>query len=156
MPDDRLSKDSYYLNIALEVSKRGTCLRRNHGAVIVNHDSIVSTGYSGAARGAKNCTAIGSCRREELEVPAGERYELCRSVHAEMNAIIHASREECMGGTLYVVGIDHQGGKMVPKLQPCALCKRVIINAGIVRVVSLDEDGDYSWDVADWIRAENP
>lgn len=100
---DRISKDDYYLNIALEVLQRGTCLRRNYGAVIVNHDEIISTGYTGALRDTRNCVDIGYCSRSDMGVPPGERYELCRSVHAEMNAIIHASRKAAMGGTMQVV-----------------------------------------------------
>ena len=102
----RIDKDNYYLNIAFEVARRGTCLRRNYGAVIVNRDEIISTGYTGSPRGADNCIDIGYCIRQELEVPSGERYELCRSVHAEMNALIHASRREVIGGSLYLVGFD--------------------------------------------------
>jgi deoxycytidylate deaminase len=103
---NRTGKDDYYLNIALEVSKRGTCLRRNYGAVIVNYDEIISTGYTGAPRGTRNCVDIGYCVRSDMGVPSGERYELCRSVHAEMNAVIHASRRAAMGGTMYLMGMD--------------------------------------------------
>ncbi|MEJ2731726.1 MAG: hypothetical protein P8185_24985 [Deltaproteobacteria bacterium] len=103
---ERIGKEDYYLNIALAVSRRGTCLRRNYGAVIVNHDEMISTGYTGAPRGARNCVDIRYCARSNLGVPSGERYELCRSVHAEMNAIIHASRREAMGGTMYLMGVD--------------------------------------------------
>jgi len=104
--DKRLSKEQYYLNIAREVSKRGTCLRRNFGAVIVKEDQIISTGYSGAPRETPNCIDVGMCFREKMKIPSGTRYELCRGVHAEQNAIIHASRFDMIGGTLYLVGIE--------------------------------------------------
>lgn len=155
MDDKRPSKDDYYLSIALEVSRRGTCLRRNYGAVIVNRDHIVSTGYSGAPRGRKNCIDLGVCPRQKASIPAGERYELCRSVHAEMNAIIHASREEMMGGTLYLAGTDRRTGEEAYGARPCRMCARVIINAGIDRVVVREAQGrirDYR--VATWIEHE--
>ncbi|HUU47126.1 MAG TPA: deaminase [Acidobacteriota bacterium] len=131
----RPSKIEYYLNIAEEVARRGTCLRRNFGAVIVHNDQIVSTGYTGAPRQTANCLDIGHCQRQAMNVPSGERYELCRSVHAEMNAIIHARRSEMLGGTLYLVGLSQEGGGYVEATEPCKLCKRVIINAGLERVI---------------------
>ncbi|MBW1706355.1 MAG: cytidine deaminase [Deltaproteobacteria bacterium] len=153
----RIGKDHYYLNIALEVSKRGTCLRRNYGAVIVNHDQIVSTGYAGAPRGAKNCVDIGYCVRSDMDVPAGERYELCRSVHAEMNAHIHASRRDTIGGLMYLMGMDAQDGKPLPDgAEPCRLCKRVIINAGLEKVITSKSNGDViTYRVRDWITHED-
>jgi dCMP deaminase len=154
--NDRPTKDEYYLSIALEVSRRGTCLRRNYGAVIVNRDHIVSTGYSGAPRGQRNCIDIGSCARQQANVPAGERYELCRSVHAEMNAIIHASREEMIGGTLYLAGCEHDSGEEVYSAMPCRLCTRVIINAGLQEVIVRDaRDRIRAYKVADWVRHED-
>ena len=135
MTAKRPSKIEYYLNIAEEVARRGTCLRRNFGAVIVHNDQIVSTGYTGAPRHTANCIDIGHCQREAMNVPSGERYELCRSVHAEMNAIIHARRSEMLGGTLYLVGLSQKTGDYVENTEPCKLCKRVIINAGLERVV---------------------
>ena len=156
MENRRPSKDEYYLSIALEVSRRGTCLRRNYGAVIVNRDHIVSTGYSGAPRGQSNCIDIGRCARQQARVPAGERYELCRSVHAEMNAIIHASREEIMGGILYLAGTEHETGDEVYGARPCRLCARVIINAGVETVVVRDAPGEVRiHSVEDWIRHED-
>lgn len=137
--DERISKDLYYLNIAKDVCMRGTCLRRNYGAVIVKNDEIIATGYTGAPRGRKNCCEIGKCIRNELNVPRGERYELCRSVHAEMNAIISASRKDMIGATLYLFGMDVETGNPVPKPRPCTLCERMIINAGIKTVVCYDE-----------------
>jgi len=127
----RPSKDEYYCGIAEAVAQRGTCLRRNFGAVIVNNDQIVSTGYVGAPRGTANCIDLGDCPRERANIPKGERYELCRSVHAEMNAIIHAARSDMVGGTMYLVGINASDGSYVADAEPCKLCKRLIINAGI-------------------------
>jgi dCMP deaminase len=156
MTSDRISKDQYYLNIAREVSRRGTCLRRNYGAVIVNQDHIISTGYTGAPRGAVNCIDLGVCRREQEQVPSGERYELCRSVHAEMNAVIHASRSETIGGTLYLVGVEAATGELTEMAEPCLLCRRVIINAGLREVVCGYPEGRIGHhQVADWITQEN-
>ena len=108
---ERRDKTNYYLDIAETVAKRSTCLRRHYGAVIVNHDEIVSTGYAGAPRGRKNCSDLNRCVRTELGIPRGERYELCRSVHAEANAIISASREKMIGSTLYLVGSEASTGE---------------------------------------------
>ena len=127
----RIDKNNYYLDIAESALERSTCLRRKWGAVIVKDDEIISTGYNGAPRGRKNCNDIGTCIREELNVPRGERYELCRSVHAEQNAIISAARKDMIGATLYEVGVDAKTGKYVENAMPCAMCKRFIINSGI-------------------------
>jgi dCMP deaminase len=151
----RPSKEEYYLSIAREVARRGTCLRRNFGAVIVNNDQIVSTGYSGAPRGSPNCIDLARCPREEMDIPRGERYELCRSVHAEMNAVIHAPRTQMVGATLYLAGIDTASGKPVEDTAPCKLCARVIINAGISTVISLDGERTVRYDVSDWVREED-
>lgn len=137
--DNRISKDKYYLNIAKEVASRGTCLRRNYGAVIVKNDEIISTGYTGAPRGRANCNAIGRCIRQERKVPSGERYEICRSVHAEMNAIISASRQDMIGATLYLYGWDVENTCEKKNPKPCTLCERMIINSGITKVVTPDE-----------------
>lgn len=133
---ERPGKDEYYLNIAAEVAKRSTCLRRSFGAVIVKDDQIISTGYCGAPRGSINCIDLGHCPRQEAGVPAGERYELCRSVHAEMNAIIHASRQEMLGATLYLACLNPHTGERIEGTRPCKLCTRMIINAGIALVVT--------------------
>ena len=125
---ERRNKANYYLDIAEAVLKRGTCRRRNFGAVIVNNDQIISSGYTGAPRGRKNCIDMGVCVRESLNIPRGERYELCRSVHAEANAIIHASRNDMLGAKLYLVGIEVGSGDYVKNAEPCAMCKRMIIN----------------------------
>ena len=154
---ERIGKDDYYLNIALEVSRRGTCLRRNYGAVIVNHDEIISTGYTGAPRGAKNCVDIRYCSRTNMGVPSGERYELCRSVHAEMNAVIHASRRDALGGTMYLMGVEMEDGRPIQSgAEPCRLCKRVIINAGLEKVVTRNASGYTIVSlVKDWISHED-
>lgn len=129
----RPDKKAYYLDIAGEVAKRSTCLRRQYGAVITQGDEIIATGYNGAPRGEANCCDVGACWREENAIPHGERYEACRSVHAEMNAIISASRREMIGATLYLVGLEN--GKRI-QAQPCDICRRLIVNAGIERVVT--------------------
>ena len=131
----RTDKENYYLDIAETVAERGTCLRRNFGAIIVHNDEIVSTGYNGAPRGRKNCIDMGVCIREKLGIPRGERYEICRSVHAEANAIISAARRDMIGSTLYLVGKDAKTGEYVENASSCSMCKRQIINAGIARVV---------------------
>ena len=149
---NRTDKSNYYLDIAETVLERGTCLRRNFGAIIVKNDEIVSTGYTGAPRGRKNCIDLGFCVRESLNIPRGERYELCRSVHAEMNAIISASRRDMIGATLYLVGRESATGEYVKDPAPCSLCKRLIINAGIVRVVARKSEAEFAvTDVQDWV-----
>lgn len=140
---DRIDKINYYLDIAETVTKRSTCIRRNFGAIIVKNDEIISTGYNGAPRGRKNCCDLKSCLREELQVPRGERYELCRSVHAEQNAIISASRSEMIGATLYMVGKDAKTGEYVENSMSCSMCKRVVINSGIEKLVIRDSKDKY-------------
>lgn len=139
----RVDKDNYYLDIAEAVIERGTCIRRNFGAIIVKNDEIISTGYVGAPRGRKNCCDINMCIREKLNVPRGERYELCRSVHAEQNAIISAERSKMIGATMYLVGKSYKDGSYVEKSNPCALCKRMIINAGIKDIYIRDTKEKY-------------
>lgn len=149
----RTDKENYYLDIAETVLERGTCLRRNFGAIIVQHDEIVSSGYTGAPRGRRNCIDTGVCVRETLGVPRGERYELCRSVHAEANAIISASRSDMIGSTLYLVGRDAKNGEYVENASPCSMCKRMIINAGIVRVIVRNTKTAFSSVYVDeWIQ----
>lgn len=139
----RVDKTNYYLDIAQTVAARGTCLRRNFGAIIVKNDQILSTGYVGAPRGRQNCCDLGYCMREKMGIPRGERYELCRSVHAEANAIIAAARTDMLDSTLYLVGIEYSNGEYVKNANPCAMCKRLIINAGIKTVVVRDTDCLY-------------
>ena len=138
----RIDKTNYYLDIAQTVAERSTCLRRKFGAVIVKNDSIISTGYNGAPRGRKNCCDLGECLREKYEIPSGERYELCRSVHAEANAIIAASREETLGADLYLVCLDKEE-RLTPGTSSCSMCKRLIINAGIRSVFVRDSATSY-------------
>ena len=152
----RTDKTNYYLDIAETVLERGTCLRRNYGAVIVKNDEIVSTGYVGAPRGRKNCCDTGTCIRAKLNVPRGTRYELCRSVHAEANAIISASREQMIGSTLYLCGKENETGKYVSKSEPCSMCKRMIINAGISTVIVRDDKENYRViEVENWINNDD-
>lgn len=153
MANTRRDKQNYYLDMAQVALERGTCLRRNFGAVIVKDDVIVSTGYTGAPRGRANCIDLQTCIREQLKIPRGERYEFCRSVHAEANAIISASREEMMGATLYLVGRDMKTGEIMPDANSCTMCKRQIINAGIKQVVIRRDADNYEVvDVNDWVR----
>mgnify|MGYP000469580382 CR=1 FL=1 len=148
----RIDKQNYYLDIAESVLERGTCLRRNYGAIIVKNDEIVATGYTGAPRGRKNCDDMGFCMREHLQIPSGQRYELCRSVHAEMNAIIAAPRDQMIGATLYLVGRDMSTGKIMSDANSCTMCKRLIINAGIEKVIVRDDKERYRViEVAQWI-----
>ncbi len=140
---NRKDKINYYLDIAQTVSERGTCIRRNFGAIIVKNDQIISTGYVGAPRGRKNCCDLGYCTREKLQIPRGERYELCRSVHAEANAIISASRADMIGSTLYLVCKDYKTKELVPGTNSCAMCKRQIINAGISTVIIRDTPDEF-------------
>lgn len=149
----RRDKDNYYLDIAETVLTRGTCLRRNYGAIIVNYDRIISTGYTGAPRGRKNCIDMGECIRTKLGIPRGERYELCRSVHAEANCIINAAREDMIGATLYLVGREVESGELVANASSCSMCKRHIINAGIERVVIRNTENEYTViSVSDWVE----
>ena len=135
----RIDKREYYLGIAKAVSQRSTCLRRHYGAVIVNHDEIVSTGYNGAARNQVNCCDVGICHRRGYDHNDGN-YGICPAVHAEQNAIISAPRSEMLGSTLYLYGSDCETGKTVDAV-PCPICERMIVNAGIEFVVgSAKED----------------
>ena len=132
----RPSKDEYYLGIAEAVLERSTCLRRKYGAVLVKGDEIVSTGYNGSPRGEANCCDTGVCEREALNIPKGERYELCCAIHAEDNAITSAGRHKACGATLYIVGKNTADGSYANPA-PCMMCRRKIVNAGITRVVGL-------------------
>lgn len=153
---DRINKENYYLDIAQTVLERATCLRRVYGAIIVKNDEIIATGYNGAPRGRKNCVDMGFCTREVLRVPRGERYELCRSVHAEANAIISASRRDMVGATLYLVGKDARTGELLPDATSCAMCRRTVINAGIARVVIRRTAVAYEVvNVQDWVDTDD-
>lgn len=149
---ERRDKVNYYLDLAETVSKRSTCLRRRYGAVIVKNDEVISTGYVGAPRGRKNCTDIGTCIRKQLSIPRGERYELCRSVHAESNAIISASRDKMIGSSMYLTGIEVDTGNYIENASSCSMCKRLIINAGIEKVYIRDTKEEYRMIlVRDWV-----
>ena len=150
--DIRTNKQNYYLDIADAVLERSTCLRRKYGAIIVRNDEIISTGYNGAPRGRRNCSDLGGCMREKLSIPSGERYELCRSVHAEANAIISASRRDMIGATLYLVGRDARTNALLPDAMSCSMCKRTIINAGIEQVVIRTGPAQFrTIPVSEWI-----
>ena len=152
----RIDKENYYLDIAETVLERSTCLRRCYGAIIVKNDEIISTGYNGAPRGRANCVDLGYCSREAMQVPRGERYELCRSVHAEANAIISAARRETLGATLYMACVEPDTGALIPGSTSCSMCRRLIINAGIERVVIRDTRTEYRVvEVADWVREDD-
>lgn len=144
MEKARASKTNYYLNIAQSVAERSTCLRKKFGAIIVKNDSIISTGYNGAPRGRKNCCDLNYCLREQMNIPRGERYELCRSLHAEQNAIISAGREEMIGSTLYLSCTDAKTGELIPDTNCCQMCKRMVINAGISTVVIRNTPEEYT------------
>ena len=124
----RIPKKQYYLQIAQEVATRATCMSAHFGSLIVKDDQIISTGYNGAPRMTKDCYEIGFCLRRKLQIPSGTQYEMCRSVHAEQNAIIQASLH----------GIPIQGSTIYITNQPCIICAKMLINAGIVSVVILD------------------
>lgn len=126
----RVSWDEYFMEISEVVKTRATCLRRQVGAVIVKDNRIITTGYNGSPSGLKHCTELGGCEREKLGIPSGQRHELCRALHAEQNAIIQASK----------LGISTDGATIYVTVQPCVICAKMIINAGIVRIVY---KGDY-------------
>jgi len=153
---NRKDKINYYLDIADTVSKRSTCIRRQYGAIIVRNDEILSTGYNGAPRGRQNCGDLGHCTREAMAIPSGERYELCRSVHAETNAIISAARRDMLGGTMFLSGRTYPNGRILEDTTSCPMCRRQIINAGITRVVCRTGEEAYTeTDVSDWIHDDD-
>lgn len=150
---ERRDKTNYYLDISQTVAERGTCLRRNFGAIIVKNDEIIATGYNGAPRGRINCSDCGECMRERLNVPKGQRYELCRSVHAEANCIISAPRNDMIGSSLYLSCLDAKSGKLFGEVEPCSMCKRLIINAGIEQVVVRTSPSEFrTISVNDWVE----
>lgn len=143
--------DEYFIGIAKAVSTRATCMRRKYGAVITKDNIIVSTGYNGAPAGMKDCLEVGKCTRKELQIPHGERYELCHSVHAEANAIIRASADELRGATIYISGADDNTNEC--SSEPCMMCKRMILNSRITKVVY--SDGNCGVNVinpAEWLK----
>ena len=155
MTAPRVTKEEYYLGIAREVARRSTCWRRSIGAIIVRDDQIISAGYVGAPRKTRDSVEHGFCLRDRLGIPHGQRYELCRSVHAEQNAIINAARAgvSLLGGDMYIHGTDG-GSTAVINAFPCFICKKMIINAGLVRVVcSTAADAPAVFLIDDWAKA---
>jgi dCMP deaminase len=153
MKSDRATKDEYYLNIAREVAKRSTCFRRAIGALIIRGDQIISTGYVGAPRKTKDSLEHGFCLRDRMKIPHGQRYELCRSVHAEQNAIINAARAgvSLYGGDMYIYGSAAEDGKSINAF-PCFICKKMIINSGLDRVVCSTKEGKIKiFRVEEWV-----
>ena len=153
---ERISKINYYLDIAETVASRSTCLRKKYGAIIVKNDVIIATGYCGSPRGRENCCDMGICIREAMNIPRGERYELCRSVHAEANAIIAASREQMLDAVLYQVCVSPLTGEIIGNINSCQMCKKLIINAGISQVINRNTKTEYQCiDVSDWIANDD-
>ncbi len=160
MKPNRVSKDDYYLGIAKEVSRRSTCFRRSIGAIIVRDDQIISTGYVGAPRKTKSSHEHGFCLRDRLGIPHGERYELCRSVHAEQNAVINAARAgvSLLGGSMYIYGTVYGEDRPINAF-PCFICKKMIINAGLDRIVCSTAGGKKKvfrvsqW-ASDWTKGD--
>jgi dCMP deaminase len=153
----RISKDEYYMNIAREASLRTSCFRAQHGAVIVKDDQIISTGYVGAPRKTKDCFERDNCLRREMEIPSGQRYELCRSLHGEQNAIINAARSgtSLLGAKMYLysVKLDDKGNKAIIDAYPCFICKKMIVNAGIEEVICYQSNGKMKiYKVNSWVR----
>ena len=151
----RISKNDYYMNITREVASRSTCFRAHHGAIIVKEDQIICTGYNGAPRKTKDCLERNNCLRDELNIPSGQRYEMCRSVHAEQNAIINAARSgtNLLDGTMYLYSekIDSNGDVKVIEALPCFICKKMIINAGLRRLISNSPEGLKIYEISDWV-----
>lgn len=153
--EERIDKQNYYLNIAETVASRSTCLRKKYGSVIVNHDQIISTGYSGAPRGRVNCCDLGYCNKKKLFPDTRHSgYDACRSVHSEQNAIISASREEMIGSTMYLVGYRSDENSVYEEgAAPCLMCRKLIINAGIEKVVVRIDKKEYKiFDVQNWVK----
>ena len=151
----RRDKINYYLDIAETVLERSTCIRRKFGAIIVKHDEIISTGYVGAPQGRKNCNDLNYCTRDKLGVPKGQRYELCRSVHAEQNAILSAARADMIDATLYLACHDARTDQLDGEVEPCSMCKRLIINAGIKQVIVRQTRDAYKIiTVSDWVEQD--
>ena len=150
---ERIDKINYYLDIAETVSERSTCLDSNYGAIIVKNDEVISTGYNGAPRGIKSCIEHGKCMRKSTK--RGEGYLSCSSVHAEQNTIISAKRENMIGSTLYLVGKKVESKEYVKNPEPCIICKRMIINAGISKVIVRTYKTTYrEINVSDWSESD--
>ena len=153
---ERISKTNYYLDIAQTVASRSTCLRKKYGAIIVKNDVIIATGFNGAPRGRENCCDRGTCIREDMKIPRGERFELCRAVHGEANAIISASRDQMLNSTMYEVCVSPQTGEIIGGVDSCQMCKRLIINAGIKQIINRDTKTEYhAVNVSDWVTSDD-
>ena len=151
----RRDKINYYLDIAETVLERSTCIRRKFGAIIVKHDEIISTGYVGAPRGRQNCNDLNYCTREKLGIPKGQRYELCRSVHAEQNAILSAARADMIDATLYLACHDARTDQLDGEVEPCSMCKRLLINAGIKQVIVRQTRETFeTFTGSDWVEQD--
>lgn len=153
MKKKRPPKDEYYLSITKQIGQRATCFRNKGGAIIIKDDVIVATGYIGAPRKTKDCLERGECLRDKLKIPHGKNYEICRSCHSEQNAIINAARSgaSILGGDMYIYNTDRTG-KVVDSF-PCFICKKMIINAGLNRVICATKDGKYKiFNVQDWVK----
>ena len=149
---DRPDKTMYFLKIALAVAARSTCLRRRFGAVIVNGNTVVGTGYNGTAKGVVNCSLVG-CIKNEMKLPSNQAYDYCPAVHAEENAIINSNRADRIGAKLYLAGTDAEGN--YTKAVPCQRCKRKIINSEIEEVIILNEAGEpVRYNVVDWVQED--
>jgi len=152
---NRINKINYYLDIAQVVAGRSTCLRRKYGAIIVKNDVVIATGYNGAPRGRQNCSDMGYCLREQMNIPRGERYEMCRAVHSEANALISASREQMIGATMYQACLNAITGEL-ENIDSCQMCKRLIINAGIEAVIYRTTPTEYRVaEVTGWITNDD-
>ncbi len=153
----KITKDEYYLNIAKTVAEKSTCLNVEIGCVIEKSDQIIATGYVGAPRKTKDCIDLGYCIRRQRNIPSGTGYEICRSVHGEMNGLINAARAgvSVLDSNMYVYAGKRleNGGLENVKAYPCLLCKKMIINAGIFRFIGNNPEGGYTvYNVSDWIK----
>ena len=154
---ERVDKINYYLDIAETISERGTCLRKNFGAIIVKNDEIIATGYTGAPRGRKNCIDLGYCTKKKIFPDVRHSgYDACRSVHAEQNAMLSASRKDMINSDLYLVGVRKDTGNYEEGASPCQMCRKLIINSGIKYVyVRINKPNYEVINVADWIENDD-
>ena len=154
----RMDKINYYLDIAEAVSKRGTCLRKNFGCIIVKNDEIIATGYTGSPRGRANCIDLGYCTKKKIfpDIHHGG-YDACRSVHAEQNAMLSASRKDMIGATMYLVGKRVDTREYEPGANSCQMCRKMIINAGIKEVIIRGQTNtEYLIvNVEDWVKNDD-
>lgn len=153
----RVDKTNYYLDIAETVAERGTCIRKDYGCIIVKNDEIISTGYSGAPRGRTNCIDLGYCTKKKIypDIHHGG-HDACRSVHAEQNAIISAARKDMLGSTMYLVGRRKDNNKYEEGAMSCQMCRKMIINAGIKKIIVRVTRSKYiKVDVDEWIKNDD-